>query len=379
MKLHTPKIDFQLYVIGGLKEGRSLWGILSSFSEKYGVKVDALNKRLLPLKKWGVISRSSYAVWEFNEEAFRQYQKNWKELENTHRVGQKKNWKMDRRIGGHGFQVVTKIIPPKKWDCRAEYLAKVIPFHPIPQGQRIEIHHGKSIYKVWLCNESIIFYFPEGKRYYEYSALESYLSAIYTFKQLIKKVERLLGISLRINKGWQFTVPRAHYAHIKNALAKKSLAEKRKYYVRDKHNKVWFIIDDSFNLNEAETIRSGTAKEDMDLVIHPLFQQLEQSKLTEPFFAQLEEQDKAEDYLNQLEQNKEQVEIMLPQQQTQMINEIGNMLNQFAQSLKIYGEHVVTHKAFMQGTVETQKATNEALVSLVSAVKDLKEVVKKNG
>lgn len=59
----------------------------------------------------------------------------------------------------------------------------------------------------------------------------------------------------------------AHYSEVNNELAKdvEEKGERIRVYTRD-DGKLWFLIDNSFNLHEAETVHPQTSKEDMGLV-----------------------------------------------------------------------------------------------------------------
>ena len=48
-------------------------------------------------------------------------------------------------------------------------------------------------------------------------------------------------------------------------------------YTRE-DGKLWFMIDNSFNLNEAETVHPETAKADMENIIQPYFNDLRENK-----------------------------------------------------------------------------------------------------
>jgi len=71
----------------------------------------------------------------------------------------------------------------------------------------------------------------------------------------------------------------AHYSEINNELARKANVEgeKIKIYARD-DGKLWFLIDNSFNLHEAETVHGKTSYEDMHSVVQPFFNDLRENK-----------------------------------------------------------------------------------------------------
>ncbi len=68
---------------------------------------------------------------------------------------------------------------------------------------------------------------------------------------------------------------KAEYAHIRNGLAIQAEAEGAKIQIRAREDgKVWFVIDNSFNLHEAETKHPQTAHKDMRDVVEPFFNDL---------------------------------------------------------------------------------------------------------
>jgi len=70
-----------------------------------------------------------------------------------------------------------------------------------------------------------------------------------------------------------------HYAEVNNELAKDLNIKKERLKIYAKEDgKVWFTIDHSFNLNEAETLHPETAREDMGDTVRPFFNDLRDKK-----------------------------------------------------------------------------------------------------
>ena len=60
----------------------------------------------------------------------------------------------------------------------------------------------------------------------------------------------------------------AHYSEVENELAEDSIEKKVNIQIRaTEDNKVWFIIDNSYNLKEAEFIKPETAKQDGERIV----------------------------------------------------------------------------------------------------------------
>jgi len=68
---------------------------------------------------------------------------------------------------------------------------------------------------------------------------------------------------------------KSHFSLINNELAEQCNTDKIKIRVKSTQDgKVWFEIDNSYNLNEAETIHPQTSKRDMGEVVQPFFNDL---------------------------------------------------------------------------------------------------------
>ena len=126
-------------------------------------------------------------------------------------------------------------------------------------GQRIIVKDRK----VWLTNPSIIIY--DKSSYFAEEALQAKNKALATHLGIIKHVERLLHTSFQTGSDYKFRVSRQHYALIHNALAQQYNEAGDKLEIRTDKG-VWFLIDNSFNMNEAETVHPTTAMTDNDKV-----------------------------------------------------------------------------------------------------------------
>lgn len=72
---------------------------------------------------------------------------------------------------------------------------------------------------------------------------------------------------------------KAEYAHIRNGLAIKCEREGDKIKIRTREDgKVWFLIDNSFNLKEAEAVHPQTAEKDMGSIVEPFFNDLRDNR-----------------------------------------------------------------------------------------------------
>jgi hypothetical protein len=95
------------------------------------------------------------------------------------------------------------------------------------------------------------------------------------FNALLIKLEYHLKVLLKKPRVDNIKRVNAHYSEINNELAKDcEIKGERIKISTDDDNKLWFIIDNSFNLHEAETIHPETSKEDMGNTIQPYFNDL---------------------------------------------------------------------------------------------------------
>jgi len=89
------------------------------------------------------------------------------------------------------------------------------------------------------------------------------------------RLENELDVLIVKDRHKNINLVKHHYAYTNNPLAKEmneTDVKIRLYSTED--NKLWFEIDNSWNLNEAETVHKGTAKQDMQNIIQPFFNDL---------------------------------------------------------------------------------------------------------
>jgi hypothetical protein len=105
------------------------------------------------------------------------------------------------------------------------------------------------------------------------------------WNKLFARLEHDLKVILVKPRSQNIKLVNNHYSEINNGLAKdlNIKAEKIRIYGED-DGKLWFLIDNSFNLHEAETVHSEHAQEDMRGTIRPFFNELRKSKGYTPQF-----------------------------------------------------------------------------------------------
>jgi len=201
-----------------------------------------------------------YGVWEIIKEY------NEKEVQKTTKVtsrqlGANLNLFKQDRVRGHAFQFKINLPELRNWKNREKlFLKKDIKFEPlliggINRGQKLEFK-GR---KIWLTDKSIIIY--EKSSYLADTSKESQERAIQDMLALMKSLEKHLQANFKTGRYYKFKVSRQHYSLVKNALAQQYDKEGNKLQVYNEDG-LWFLIDNSFNLHEAETVHPKTSVDD---------------------------------------------------------------------------------------------------------------------
>ena len=257
VKESTTSKNFYFTIYQHIKQGLSP----AKICNKLSLSKQRLNYYISSLKHSGFIEKIGYGVWEIKKEF------NVKEVKKSTRVGitQLEELKQDE-VRGHAFQFVLRLPTNlKNWEKREEIFEKIsFKFSPlilggINRGQKINLK-GR---KVWLTNKSIIIY--EKSSYFAQTANQTKSYAINSFISLIRSLERTLHADLSFGGKYKFKVSRQHYSLIKNALAKQYNASGERLQVYNDKG-LWFLIDNSYNLDEAETVHPKTAVKDNEKV-----------------------------------------------------------------------------------------------------------------
>jgi hypothetical protein len=232
------------------------------------------------LKQAGFICKRGYGTWEVTD-------KN----DQSRHVGKtrppvfmqsKLTFFRQDAVRGHAFLFTLKVPGGlRNWtnEKREQFLEK----HKIDyvrlkisgSGQRI-IYRNR---KVWLLDKSVVIY--DTASYFAEKAIDSKSTAIYNFFSIVKGLERLLHVEFAMDSNYKFKVSRQHYALVKNALAKQYTEEGKKLEIRTGKG-LWFVIDNSFSLNEAETVHPQTAMTD-NRKVQDWFNGLKEQPITPQF------------------------------------------------------------------------------------------------
>ena len=262
VKKQLESKNFYLYVFNQIKNGVRP----SNICKNLRISKQKLNYYITTLKHSGFIKRIGYGVWEILKEF------KVKEVKKTTGVA-KNDYSLleEGKVRAHGLQFKLRLPNIPKWLSRKEVLTNNnIPFEDLiiggaNRGQKL-IFKGR---KIWLTDKTIIIY--EKASYFGDNAREAKNYAIYELKTLLEGLERYLGVDLKIDHKYLFKISRQHYALIKNTLAKQYSKEGKKLEIYNETG-LWFVIDNSFNLYEAETQgkRAVTANEKVKVFFNEL-------------------------------------------------------------------------------------------------------------
>jgi len=114
-----------------------------------------------------------------------------------------------------------------------------------------------------------------GKSFYADNAQKATADSIDYWNRFFARLENEFKVILIKPRAQNIKLVKNHYAEINNELAIEceKKGDKINIYARE-DGKLWFSIDNSFNLKEAETQHSSTAKADMEEVVQPFFNDL---------------------------------------------------------------------------------------------------------
>jgi hypothetical protein len=212
-------VDIISYLSNGLNP--------SQIAIKLNCSEQRINYHIKTLKDKGLIKKVGYGTWEIT--------KNLVAVTNE--------------VRGHAF--TWKIKLNKNFDWSKILLNSNMEFKLISSNKAVRIIINNQ--KIWLNKQSIIIY--DKSSYFSPEALESRRQAVYSMIQTCNQIMNKLKIKFDIS---EFTVSRQHYSLIKNNLAIQCNKEGKRINIYNEKG-LWFIIDNSYNLHEAETIHPETA------------------------------------------------------------------------------------------------------------------------
>jgi len=230
---------------------KNLYFYVLDFIKKHGRLPKDISKQKAyyytkQLREDGLIEKDSYGIWQVTSK---------KEV-------QKKVHVTQRKTRGHGFVFKVSVPLIKGWKKRRNVYKKLsLHYDPIKNGERMFVlGHKLNIY-----DSAIIVYFAPSTSFYGKDSEESSYRAMMCCKDVLKRLEKDLNVSLRVGKGWLVQEVRSHYADVNNVCAKYYKSKGIDYLPIKMNGKTWALIDNSMNLFELETILGhGQSKEDIN-------------------------------------------------------------------------------------------------------------------
>lgn len=226
---------FLLNLLNAIKEGKNP----TQIAKDLNVSKQKIAYYVRKLKDKGLIKQVGYGTWETSK--------------NSTKVA------LDKEVRGHAFMWKVRLPEIRNWRKRQQILDKLkIPYKlvgALKQTPRIMIKDRK----VWLGDKHLIIYEPEN--FTANTALEAKKLAVWRLKSVLEALEKRLKVNFKINKNYEFKVARQHYALMKNMLAIQYNENNEKLNIYTKDG-LWFVIDNSYNFEEAETLHPKTALDD---------------------------------------------------------------------------------------------------------------------
>lgn len=260
---HSKKggiVNFNLTVYHHISNGLNP----SKIAKKYNLPISNITYYTKKLEQDGLIKKVGYGTWETTNKQVKNYYKDGRQ-----------NLHLSKDVRGHGFQFKLVIKNDLvNWKKRVEFLTKNNINYSLVgnKGSIIRIIYKK--HKIWLCNKSIIVYYPQDMSFFGRSAKKSRTDAIHDFHSIIKSLERYLHADFKIRGKYLFKITKHHYALVRSDFASYYLKQGKKLEVRTDEGELWLLIDNSHNLKETETVHPETADKDMDKPIKPFLNSL---------------------------------------------------------------------------------------------------------
>lgn len=159
-------------------------------------------------------------------------------------------------------------------EVNIEILYKDNRYHQIKNKSNLIFINGDTIR---LYANSIEIYI--NKSFYSNFVNNAYFDTLSYINRLITRLESDLKVLLIKDRSQNIKIVKTHISDTNNELAKDYEARGDKFHIyATEDGKLWGLIDDSFDLNELETVHTETHKKDMEQVIVPFFNDLRDKK-----------------------------------------------------------------------------------------------------
>lgn len=338
---YLPPTNLNLTIYSHIKQGRPIKQICAILN----LSKSAISYHIKALKLLGYIKKVGYGVWETTSKQVQ-----------IHPIGTLTSQGGSTiltslpsdTIRSHAYQWTISLKNIINWENRQGFLSKQgIPYKQIQHNVQRIVYKG---HKVWLSDKSITFYIKKEKSYIGKTPEQAYEIAINDFFDILHGLENLLKVSFKQNNGYKFKCDKKHHSLIKNALAKQYNDEKKKLKVVD-DNGLWLIIDDSFNLNELECVRTPTNNNEATIV-QTLFNGVVKYNLSVEFI--LESFNKINETLNSI---------------------INIQMNE-TKKMSFYNDNLVKHIEVLDNLGKNVEVLGQGVKENTETIKELKNIVK---
>lgn len=216
----------------------------SSICKLTGMTKQHLNYYLSTLKSRNQIRKIGYGTWELTNQEVK--------------TSTKDTLTKGKEVRGHAFI----------WKIRLKGSQRSIDWISLLKSKGIEFSYVGlrntprivlNGHKTWFGAKNIIIY--ESESFFAVNAIESRKQGIQKIIEIINELGKVLDIDLSKNL---FTVNREHYSLVQNSLAIQLNKEGKKLTVYE-NGKGWFMIDNSLNLNEAETVSQSAMTDSLGI------------------------------------------------------------------------------------------------------------------
>jgi len=331
----STNLYFTIYSL--IEQGKSP----SQICHELGINKQRVSYYMKGLKACGAVSKIGYGVWKAH---------GINKLRSTNialRPSRQFIRESKKEVRGHAFRFLVKLPVIEKWKKRHEFLQKKgIEFKKIPYGESIEVRG----HRVKLFNRSLDIYFSKSWSYFGESSEVVFQYAILELNQILTAFENMFKIDFGPKRKWK--ISRQHYSLVKNALAKDYLLKKEKLQVYNQDGSLWFIIDNSYQLEEAETCHTQDARTDSRKV-QDFFNGVKETGITpEQIYKHIEQ---THNNFEHIDKGFEQID---------KDREYQNEVMQF------YATNIKSHIGVMQ-------SIGEAMYALRDEIKDFKKTIRK--
>ncbi len=149
----------------------------------------------------------------------------------------------------------------QEWNIKILYKSRY--FNELPKNKLLYIDNNP----IRVYNDSLEVYSSENLSFIAEDEQRATSQSFNYWNKIFSQIENRLRIIIKKEQYTNISLVKNHYSEVNNELAKDYTEKKVKLRVFcTKDGRLWFELDNSFNLKEAETLHPITAKEDIGKV-----------------------------------------------------------------------------------------------------------------